>query len=258
MQVPVAVTLQNDFTDSQTFLSKRCDVYFPPAQAGAAGVDTKHMTRQETDTSNFNVPPTPQIDIQYRDLLKRKAEIRSIPLASRDGCADVVNTAILDTGLGMGFTTPSAMRRCLGSFPFRASRDLPVIDTVIRGLDTYYVYKQLAKDSPSPQLPSNLDVIAKLKYVRQYAVAGKIKTTYSFFQKIKSVVQSLNDGHTVFINYCMEQGSYLGLPVMGVVENGVQKVRVVPLKGTLIACDKLGRLVCVREIIHLRRKLGMA
>ena len=161
--------------------------------------------------------------------------ICSIPLATCDECTDVVKTARIATGLGIGFTTPSAMRKCLGSYPFRPQRDLPVIDTVISGLDTFYVYKQLAKDSPSPQLPSNVDVIGQLKKVRQQAVAGNIKTTFSFLQKIKSVVQSLNDGHTVFINYCMEQGSYLGLPVMGVVENGVQRVRVVPLKGTPIA-----------------------
>ena len=123
------------------------------------------------------------------------------------------------------------MRKCLASFPFDADRHLPVLDTIINGLDTFYVYKQLAKESPSPRLLSRVDVVAKLKYLRQYASAGRIKTLFSFFEKIRSVVQSLNDGHTAFVDNCMSAVSYLGLPVVGVVEGGQHKVRVMPLKG---------------------------
>ena len=154
-------------------------------------------------------------------------------VSDSSGCTNLVKNARfmkLD-GNRMAFTSPSAMRKCLQSFRFSEDRDLAVMDTVISGLDTFYVYKQLAKDSPSQQLPSRVDVVGKLRRVRKDAVAGKFKTTFKFFRKIKSVVQSLNDGHTEFHDNCMEQTSYVGLPVMSVVENGVQKVRVIPVEG---------------------------
>ena len=148
-----------------------------------------------------------------------------------DACAILAKNAYIRkmAGRSFGISTPSAMRKCLESFRFSEDRDLAVMDTVISGLDTFYVYKQIAKDSPSKLLPSKLDVVGKLRRVRQDAVAGKFKTTFSFFRKITAVVQSLNDCHTYFIDNCMQQSSYVGLPVMGVVENGVQKVRVIPV-----------------------------
>ena len=155
----------------------------------------------------------------------------SFPAAHGDLCTQLRRSARVAPSIGIGFSTPLMVKKCLGSFRFNAQRDLPVIDTVISGLDTFYVYKQLAKSSPSPRLPSRVDVVAQLQAVRKAAMAGKYKSTFGFFATIGSVVQSLNDGHTAFIDNCMQQPSYLGLPVFAVVERGVQRVRVVPLTG---------------------------
>ena len=157
--------------------------------------------------------------------------LQTFPVARCDPCTQLRQSARIAQSIGIAFSTPLMVIRCLTSFRFSAHRDLPVIDTVISGLDTFYVYKQLAKSSPSPRLPSRIDVVAQLQAVRAAAVAGKFNSTFRFFEKITSVVQSLNDGHTAFIDNCMQQPSYLGLPVFGTVEKGVQRVRVIPLTG---------------------------
>ena len=138
------------------------------------------------------------------------------------------------TGPGTGFyyepfdssplvTTPSAARACLLGIPFVLSRDLLVLDTVITGLDQFYIYKNIARSSPAPELPSSINIIKELKKIRAEALSGNYTSVFAFYDDIRLAVRRLNDGHTAFSN-CLSPLSYLALPVVGVVEDADSEI----------------------------------
>ncbi|CAI6004413.1 unnamed protein product [Closterium sp. NIES-64] len=70
--------------------------------------------------------------------------------------------------VGVGFATPSQAKHCLRSFRFQASRDIPVIDSIINGLANFYVYRHIAINSPDELLLEGLDVAALVLHQFDY------------------------------------------------------------------------------------------
>ena len=122
-------------------------------------------------------------------------------------------------------TTASSARACLLSIPFVQSRDLLVIDTVIHGLDQFYIYKNIARSSPAGErkLPSSINIIKDLKEIRALAVNGTYTSVFTFYEHVRLAVQRLKDGHTHF-DHCLSPLSYLALPVVGVVEDADSEI----------------------------------
>ncbi|GJP39910.1 hypothetical protein CLOM_g24234 [Closterium sp. NIES-68] len=133
--------------------------------------------------------------------------------------------------VGVGFATPSQTKHCLRSFRFVASRDIPVIDSIINGLANFYVYRHIAIESPDARLPSDVDIVTYLRAIREKALRGKgIKSLMRFQTLIYRALMSLNDGHTMFSSNCFHRTAsyYLPLPLVAVVEDGRQIIRVAP------------------------------
>ncbi|CAI5995709.1 unnamed protein product [Closterium sp. NIES-65] len=86
-------------------------------------------------------------------------------------------------------------------------------------------------DSPDQtNLPSRLDIVADLWKVVKDAVGGKYARLVDAHMAAFRATLALNDGHCMFMPECFV-GSYdLPLPLMAVVENGQQIIRVAPCR----------------------------
>ena len=123
------------------------------------------------------------------------------------------------------FTIPSDARKCLFSMPFVLERDLTVLNNVISGLNSFYIYRDIAKSSPDPRLPSTINIVRRLDEVRKKAQNGTYKSVFKFYSTIAWTINLLRDGHTGFKN-CLAPTRYLTLPLVGVVEDGKYVIRV--------------------------------
>ncbi|CAI5951271.1 unnamed protein product [Closterium sp. NIES-64] len=93
------------------------------------------------------------------------------------------------------------------------------------------MYKLISMDSPDQtNLPSRLDIVADLWKVVKDAVGGKYARLVDAHMAAFRATLALNDGHCMFMPECFV-GSYdLPLPLMAVVENGQQIIRVAPCR----------------------------
>ncbi|CAI7832923.1 unnamed protein product, partial [Closterium sp. NIES-53] len=107
--------------------------------------------------------------------------------------------------------------------------DLEDLLLIANAFDNHYVYKLIAMDSPDQtNLPSSLDIVAELWKVVKDAAGGKYARLVDAHMAAFRATLALNDGHSMFMPECFV-GSYdLPLPLMVVVENGQQIIRVAP------------------------------
>ncbi|CAI5932350.1 unnamed protein product [Closterium sp. NIES-65] len=132
---------------------------------------------------------------------------------------------------GKGFAAPSLFRACHSTFLFRKDCDAEDLLSIANAFDNLYVYKLISMDSPDQtNLPSRLDIVADLWKVVKDAVGGKYARLVDAHMAAFRATLALNDGHCMFMPECFV-GSYdLPLPLMAVVENGQQIIRVAPCR----------------------------
>ncbi|CAI5523762.1 unnamed protein product [Closterium sp. Naga37s-1] len=131
---------------------------------------------------------------------------------------------------GQGFAAPSLFRACHSTFLFRKDCDVEDLLSIANAFDNHYVYKHIAVDSPDQtNLPSSIDIVADLRKIVANAKAGKYPRLVDAHMAAFRATNALNDGHSAFHPTCFGGSSYdLPLPLMAVVENGQQIIRVAP------------------------------
>ncbi|GJP32619.1 hypothetical protein CLOM_g17231 [Closterium sp. NIES-68] len=131
---------------------------------------------------------------------------------------------------GMGFAAPSLFRACYAAFLFREKCDFVDLLSIANAFNNHYVYKHIAMDSPDQtNLPSSIDIIEVLGKIVIDAGAGKYAKLADAHMAAHWATMALNDGHSAFMPTCFMSGEFnLPLPLMAVVENGQQIIRVAP------------------------------
>ncbi|CAI5952395.1 unnamed protein product [Closterium sp. NIES-64] len=130
---------------------------------------------------------------------------------------------------GQGFAVPSLFRACHSTFQFRKDCDVEDLLSIANAFDNHYVYKHIAVDSPDQtNLPSSIDIVAELRKIVANAEAGKYPRLVDAHMAAFRAVWALNDGHTTFMPRCFMGEFNLPLPLMAVVENAQQIIRVAP------------------------------
>ncbi|CAI5975564.1 unnamed protein product [Closterium sp. NIES-65] len=130
---------------------------------------------------------------------------------------------------GVGFAAPSLFRACHSTFLFRKDCDVGDLLSIGNAFDNHYVYKHIAMDSPDQtNLPSSVDILAEMRKIVLKALDGKYARLVDAHMAAYRAINSLNDGHTLFIPQCFLGEFNLPLPLMAVVENGQQIIRVSP------------------------------
>ncbi|CAI5998155.1 unnamed protein product [Closterium sp. NIES-64] len=129
-------------------------------------------------------------------------------------------------------------RSCSGTVSYRhrsctvKEKDCDVEDllSIANAFDNHYVYKHIAVDSPDQtNLPSSIDIVADLRKNRRERQSGKVPSLVDAHMAAFRATNALNDGHSAFHPTCFGGSSYdLPLPLMAVVENGQQIIRVAP------------------------------
>ena len=196
----------------------------------STSVTSRQLPSGYQPVSGAASPPPTRTFLHHKDVSPLGRQALPMPM---DACTLLLNYTSFYSQHRQNtkVATPSAVLRCLSSIPFVPSRDLQVLDTVITGLDQFYIYKNIARASPASQLPSNINIIKDLKEIRAQAVYGLYNTSsvFDFYEDIRRAVQRLNDGHTHF-DHCLHTSfwRYLALPVVGVMENEEIVVKVMP------------------------------
>ncbi|CAI5475940.1 unnamed protein product [Closterium sp. Yama58-4] len=148
-----------------------------------------------------------------------------------DPCA-VLAAEVKRTGvekLGLGFAAPSLFRACYSTFLFRKECDVQDLLSIANAFDNHYVYKHIALDSPDQtNLPSSIDIVAELRKVVANGEKGKYARLVDAHMAARQATLALNDGHTMFDPGCFAGSFDLPLPLVAVVENGQQIIRVAP------------------------------
>ncbi|GJP32600.1 hypothetical protein CLOM_g17216 [Closterium sp. NIES-68] len=130
---------------------------------------------------------------------------------------------------GMGFAAPSLFRACYATFLFRKDCDVEDLLSIANTFDNHYVYKHIAVDSPDQtNLPSSIDIVADLRKIVARAEAGKYVKLVDAHMAAYRATSALNDGHSSYTPDCFAGEFNLPLPLMAVVENGQQIIRVAP------------------------------
>lgn len=162
--------------------------------------------------------------------------------------------------------SPSDFKRCLTLFPLNTTAARATIATLISSLDNY-VFENLAKHSPSPELSRSTDIRAAVKRIgariptdlpepefkKPHQFAIPFSTEYHFHHAIHLAFRSLNDGHTGYDTACFNRyGKVVNpFPLMSVVEDGVQKIKIAPnppkresatLSCPSLSCPSMSRL----------------
>ncbi|CAI5934415.1 unnamed protein product [Closterium sp. NIES-65] len=101
--------------------------------------------------------------------------------------------------------------------------------SIANAFDNHYVYKHIAVDSPDQtNLPSSIDIVAELRKIVANGEKGKYSRLVDAHMAAYTATLALNDGHSMFVLNCF-LGTYdLPLPLMVVVEDGKQIIRVAP------------------------------
>ncbi|CAI5523773.1 unnamed protein product, partial [Closterium sp. Naga37s-1] len=110
-------------------------------------------------------------------------------------------------------------------------KDCDVADllSIANAFDNHYVYKHIAVNSPDQtNLPSSIDIVADLREILANATAGKYPRLVDAHMAAYRAVWALNDGHSFFMPQCFMGTFDLPLPLLAVVENGQQIIRVAP------------------------------
>ncbi|CAI5975576.1 unnamed protein product [Closterium sp. NIES-65] len=117
--------------------------------------------------------------------------------------------------------------------------------SIANAFDNHYVYKHIAVDSPDQtNLPSSIDIVAELRKIVANGEKGKYSRLVDAHMAAYTATLALNDGHSMFVLNCF-LGTYdLPLPLMVVVEDGKQIIRVAPRR-----CARR-----LRATIHCSRK----
>ncbi|CAI5466438.1 unnamed protein product [Closterium sp. Yama58-4] len=130
---------------------------------------------------------------------------------------------------GQGFAAPSFFCACLSTFVFRKDCDVEDLLSIANAFDNHYVYKYIAMDSPDQtNLPSSIDIVAELRKIVANGEKGKYARLVDAHMAAYRAVLALNDGHSAFVPSCFFGDFNLPLPLMAVVENGQQIIRVAP------------------------------
>ncbi|CAI5523779.1 unnamed protein product [Closterium sp. Naga37s-1] len=130
---------------------------------------------------------------------------------------------------GKWFAAPSLFEACYSTFLFRQKCDVEDLLSIANAFDNHYVYKHIAVDSPDQtNLPSSIDVVADLRKIVANGEKGKYTRLVDAHMAAYTATMALNDGHSMFVPNCF-LGTYdLPLPLMAVVEDGKQIIRVAP------------------------------
>ena len=163
---------------------------------------------------------------------------QSTDLSSADSCACVAQKFE-----SWDPVSPSAFQHCLTLFPLNTTAARATIDTILLSLDNY-VFENLGKSSPSPELSGSIDIRAAVKRiseriptdlpgaepVKPNEFASTFSTEYDFHHALHLAFRSLNDGHTGYDTACFHRyGNVVSaFPLLSVVEDGVQKIKVAP------------------------------
>ncbi|CAI5523777.1 unnamed protein product [Closterium sp. Naga37s-1] len=157
--------------------------------------------------------------------------------AAPDPCAalsaELKRTAVKLGGMaktgGKGFASPSLFSACHSTFLFRKDCDVADLLSIANAFDNHYVYKHIAVNSPDQtNLPSSIDIVADLREILANATAGKYPRLVDAHMAAYRAVWALNDGHSFFMPQCFMGTFDLPLPLLAVVENGQQIIRVAP------------------------------
>ncbi|CAI5486148.1 unnamed protein product [Closterium sp. Naga37s-1] len=101
--------------------------------------------------------------------------------------------------------------------------------SIANAFDNHYVYKHIAVDSPDQtNLPSSIDVVAELRKIVANGEKGKYARLVDAHMAAYTATLALNDGHSMFLPRCFVGSYNLPLPLVAVVENGQQVIRVAP------------------------------
>ncbi|CAI7896051.1 unnamed protein product [Closterium sp. NIES-54] len=151
--------------------------------------------------------------------------------AAPDPCAALA-AELKRTGvekLGAGFAAPSLFRACHSTFLFRKDCHVEDLLSIANGFDNHYVYKHIAMDSPDQtNLPSSIDIVAELRKIVTNGEKGKYTQLVDAHMAVRRATLALNDGHSMFYPVCFFGKFKLPLPLVAVVENGQQIIRVAP------------------------------
>ena len=109
-----------------------------------------------------------------------------------DPCAEIAG--VYKTG---DVVLISKFKDCLNSFPYNSTQAANILDTVSKTL-SFYVYEEIAKQSPTPQLPSSVDLQDGLMSLKSRAW----ENDFSFHEALQRLTPSLNDGHTIYLSNC--------------------------------------------------------
>lgn len=138
--------------------------------------------------------------------------------------------------------SPSAFKSCLNLFPLNATAARATIATLLSSLDNY-VFENLAKNSPSPELSGSIDIRAAVKRIGEriptdlpetesskLEFASAFSTEYDFHHALHLAFRSLNDGHTGYETSCFHRYGKVvsAFPLVSVVAGGVQKIKIAP------------------------------
>ena len=63
---------------------------------------------------------------------------------------------------------------------------------------SFYVYEEIARRSPTPQLPSSVDIQAGLRSLGNRSW----ENNFSFYEALHQLTSSLNDGHSIYLSNC--------------------------------------------------------
>eukprot|EP00270_Netrium_digitus_P010237 TRINITY_DN3165_c0_g1_i1.p1 TRINITY_DN3165_c0_g1~~TRINITY_DN3165_c0_g1_i1.p1 ORF type:complete len:727 (+),score=106.60 TRINITY_DN3165_c0_g1_i1:77-2182(+) len=140
-----------------------------------------------------------------------------------DPCTIVSNALFPSTGYSV--TTPSAMLRCLRVFPYNPALGKSVVANTLKIL-AFYVFESIQRSSPYSNPPSRVLLRESLANIS----ATTWPSEYDFYLAMYNLFNSLNDAHTIFESTCYfgNAQAYIAFPLISVVANGTQVIKVVP------------------------------
>lgn len=129
-----------------------------------------------------------------------------------------------------GLVKTSEALSCMKSFSYNSTLAKAITETLYKTFDLH-VYKDISKNSPTPEFPLKVDVLAGIKEISNTTYGND----YDFNRALYKLIHSLNDGHAVYAPYCYYAYlvSYTAVPLVSVVVGGEHIVKISPASKSL-------------------------